>query len=94
VKSKKEPRPTLKEYQLSQLPPPPSSYYKYVTALQDINPKIQKALTSPSRVQYTVIHKQINAFLIQESLYKIEISQAYAGQVITYKRKLDARRSL
>jgi hypothetical protein len=31
---------------------------------------------------------------MQGSLYKIEIDQAYAGQVITYKRKLDARRSL
>jgi hypothetical protein len=35
-----EPRLTLEEYQLSQLPPPPSSYHEYVTALQDINPKI------------------------------------------------------
>jgi hypothetical protein len=51
-------------------------------------------LTSLSRVRYTIIYKQTNAFLIRESLYKIEISQAYASQVITYKRKLDARRSL
>jgi hypothetical protein len=28
------------------------------------------------------------------SLYKIKIGQAHASQVITYKRKLDARRSL
>jgi hypothetical protein len=28
------------------------------------------------------------------SLYEMEIDQAYAGQVMTYKRKLDARRSL
>jgi hypothetical protein len=40
VESEEEPGPTLKEYQLPQLPPPPSSYHKYVTALQDINPKI------------------------------------------------------
>jgi hypothetical protein len=51
-------------------------------------------LTSLSCVRYAVIHKQTNAFLIRESLYKIEIGQAYAGQVIIYKRKLDARRSL
>jgi hypothetical protein len=94
VESEKEPGPTLEEYQLPQLPPPPSSYHKCVTALQDINPKIQEALTSPSRVRYTVIHKQTNAFLMQGSLHKIEISQAHTGQVMTYKRKLDARRSL
>jgi hypothetical protein len=33
-------------------------------------------------------------FLMQGSFYKIEISQARAGQIETYKRKLDARKSL
>jgi hypothetical protein len=94
VESEEEPRPTLEEYQLSQLSPPPSLYHECVTVLQDINPKIQEALTSSSRVQYAVIHKQTNAFLMQGSLYEMEIGQAYAGQVMTYKRKLDARRSL
>jgi hypothetical protein len=70
VKSEEVPRPTLKEYQLPQLPPPPSSYHKCVTVLQDINPKIQKALTSLSRIRYAVIYKQTNAFLMRGSLYK------------------------
>jgi hypothetical protein len=94
VESEEEPGLTLEEYQLPQLPPHPSSYHECVTALQDINPKIQEALTSPSRVRYAVIHKQTNAFLIQGSLHEMEIGQAHASQVITYKRKLDARRSL
>ena len=33
-------------------------------------------------------------FLIQGSLHEIEIDQAHASQVMTYKRKLDARKSL
>jgi hypothetical protein len=33
-------------------------------------------------------------FLIRGNLYEIEISQACAGQIETYKRKLDARKSL
>ena len=33
-------------------------------------------------------------FLIRRSLHEIEIDQAHASQVMTYKRKLDARKSL
>ena len=40
VENEKEPGPILEEYQLPQLPPPPSSYHECITALQDINPKI------------------------------------------------------
>jgi hypothetical protein len=40
------------------------------------------------------MYKQANTLLIQGSLYKIKIDQAYTSQVITYKHKLDARRSL
>ena len=94
VENEKEPGPILEEYQLPQLPPPPSSYHECITALQDINPKIQEALTSPSRVRYTVIHEQTNMFLMRGSLHEMEIDQAHASQVMTYKRKLDARKSL
>jgi hypothetical protein len=31
-------------------------------------------------------------FLMQESLYKIEVSQARAGQIKTHKRKLNAQK--
>jgi hypothetical protein len=94
VKNKKESGLTLEEYQLPQLPSPPSSYHKCITALQDINPKIQQALTSPSRVRYAVIHKQTNVFLMRGSLHEMKIGQAHAGQVMTYNSKLNAGRSL
>jgi hypothetical protein len=32
VENEKEPGPTLEEYQLPQLPPPPSSYHECITA--------------------------------------------------------------
>jgi hypothetical protein len=65
-----------------------------VNALQDIDPKIQEALTSPSRARFTVIREQTSMFLMRGSLHKMEVGQARIGQIETHKRKLDARKSL
>jgi hypothetical protein len=64
-----------KEYQLPELSALPSSYYGYVNALQDIDPKIQEALTSPSRARFTAIREQTSMFLMRGRLHKIEIGQ-------------------
>jgi hypothetical protein len=80
------------EYQLPELSALPSSYYGCVNALQDIDPKIQEALTSPSRARFTAIREQTSMFLMRGSLHDMEVGQARAGQIETHKRKLDARK--
>jgi hypothetical protein len=83
----------MEDYQLPSLKPP-GSYDKCVYALQKIDQKVQEALTSPSRARYTMITEATAVFLSRGNLHKIEVDLARKGQIETYKRRLDARKSL
>jgi hypothetical protein len=88
------PDPQLEEeYQLPQLKPP-SSYDECRFQLQDLDPKITVAVSSPTRERYRITITATNTFLMRGSLHEMEIKQARAGQVETHKRKLEARKSL
>jgi hypothetical protein len=83
----------MEDYQLSSLKSP-GSYDKCVYALQEIDQKVQETLTSLSRAQYTMITEAMAVFLSRENLHKIKVNLTCKGQIKTYKRWLNARKSL
>jgi hypothetical protein len=88
-----EPWPeSIQEYQLPQLSL--SSNADCQEALRQIDPKVQDALSSPSRARYTTIIEFTQAKLARGSLYEMEIAQARASQTEAHKRRLTARKSL
>jgi hypothetical protein len=88
------PDPQLEEeYQLPQLKPP-SSYDECRLQLQDLDPKILVAVSSPTRARYLVTRDATDTFLMRGSLHEMEIKQARTSTIETHKRKLEARKSL
>jgi hypothetical protein len=88
------PDPRLEEeYQLPTLPKPPSLYNEYILQLNKINNKIIDILSSLPCKRYTITITTTKDYLIQRSLYKIEIKQVYTGQIAIYKAKLNTRLS-
>jgi hypothetical protein len=81
------------EYQLPQLPKPPSSYDECVLQLNEINDKILDALSSSPCKRYTVTITAMKDHLMRGSLHEMEIRQARAGQIATHKAKLNAHLS-
>ena len=83
----------MEEYQLPKLKPP-TSYDECRFQLQELDPKIQAGISSPTRAKYSITIQATNVFLMQGSLHEMEIAQAHTGAVETHKRKLQARKSL
>jgi hypothetical protein len=89
------PDPQLQEeYQLPQLPKPPSLCNECRLQLEEIDSKITEALSSSPRKRYKIIRDSTEEFLMRGSLHEMEIAQACAGQIAIYKAMLNARQSL
>jgi hypothetical protein len=68
----------MEDYQLPLLKPS-GSYDECVYALQEIDQKVQEALTSPSCARYTMITEATAVFLSRGNLHKIEVDLACKG---------------
>jgi hypothetical protein len=87
--------PQLKnEYILPKLPKPPTSYTDCWYQWEDIDNKIQAALTSPTRAQYKVAKEGTYEFLMLGSLAEMDLQNVKAKQVAIHKAKLNSQVSL
>jgi hypothetical protein len=81
------------EYHLPKLPKPLSLYDECILQLNKINNKVLDILSSLLCKRYTITITATKDYLIQRSLYKIEIKQVYTGQIAIHKTKLNTRLS-